>query len=813
MKISELCIRRPVMTTLLMFSIALAGFFAYGQLPIAAIPRIDVPTITVSARLPGASPDTMAVSVAAPLERQFASIAGITNITSSSVESGTSITLEFNLERNIDAAALDVQSAISVATRRLPADLEAPPAFRKVNPADSPVIFLALTSDTMPSSDINEFAETVMMPRLSTLSGVGEVTINGAQKRAVRIRYNFDALASRDISVEELRLAVSRIAGVGPLGSIRTSRQVYVLETKSAQATAAYFKPVVVAWRNGAPVRLQDVADVADSVEDDQAYAELDGKRSIIISIRRQPDANTVAVTDGVRQLIPQFQKDMPPSMNLNILSDRSESIRDSVHDVQLTLFITAFLVVLVILAFLRTWRATVIPAFALPLSIVGTFAGMYYFGFSLDNVTLLALTLALGFVVDDAIIVLENIVRYVEKGMPPLEAAIKGSKEIGFTVLSITLSLVAVFIPILLMGGVVGRFFFSFAVTISMAIMFSGFIALTLTPMLCARMLSHHEPHEAKPGMLARAFESGYDGMATAYRVSLDWSLRHRGLMLMLTLGTMVATAWAFTTVKKGFLPTEDTSIIIVRTEAQSDIAFPAMLERQRLVADAVRSDPDVLYINSNVAATAFNPTINRGSIFVQLKPPPRAGRARDDHGRAAPPAPPGRRHRRHPGVPGAAAELAHRQPLRCRRLSVHAIERRPGAALYRLRPADRAAQDDARLRRRHERPRTRRAPGDDRSRSRCPRALRRLAGNAALDALFDIRVAEDRDGLHLGERLRGDRRGGKDAAARPERPQPCFCARRRAASSSASIHSPASRLDRGRSQSRVRRSCRPSP
>jgi HAE1 family hydrophobic/amphiphilic exporter-1 len=622
MKISELCIRRPVMTTLLMASIALAGLFAYGQLPIAAIPRIDVPTITVSARLPGASPDTMAVSVAAPLERQFASIAGITNITSSSVEGATSVTLEFVLDRDIDAAALDVQSAISVATRRLPDDLEAPPAFRKVNPADSPVIFLALTSDTIPSSDINEFAETVMLPRLSTLPGVGEVNINGAQKRAIRIRYNFDAMASRGISVEELRASVSAIAGVGPLGSIRTSRQVYVLETKSAQASAAYFKPIVIAWRNGAPVRLQDVADVLDSVEDDQAYAELDGKRSIIISIRRQPDANTVAVTDGVRTLVPQFQKDMPPAMNLRILSDRSESIRDSVHDVQVTLIITAVLVVLVILAFLRTWRATVIPSFALPLSIVGTFAGMYYFGFSLDNVTLLALTLALGFVVDDAIIVLENIVRHIENGMKPFEAAIKGSTEIGFTVLSITLSLIAVFIPILLMGGVVGRFFFSFAVTISIAIMFSGFIALTLTPMLCARMLSTHDGHEAKPGLLGRIFEGGYAAMASGYRRSLDWSLNHRPLMLLLTLGTMVATVWAFGAVKKGFLPTEDTSIIIVRTEAQPDIAFPAMLERQRLVADAVRSDPDVLYINSQVAATSFNPTINRGSIFVQLKP-----------------------------------------------------------------------------------------------------------------------------------------------------------------------------------------------
>ena len=622
MKISELCIRRPVMTTLLMASIALAGLFAYQQLPIAAIPRIDVPTITVSAQMPGASPDTMAVSVAAPLERQFATIAGITNVTSASVEGATSITLEFSLDRNIDSAALDVQSAISVATRSLPEELPAPPSFRKVNPADSPVIILALTSDTTPAPEINEFAETVMLPRLSTLEGVGQVSISGAQKRAVRIRYDLDALAARGIAIEELRTAVSALAGVGPLGAIRTQRQVYVLETKSAEPTAAYFKPVVIAWRNGAPVRLQDVADVVDSVEDDQAYAQYNEKRSILIFIRRQPDANTVAVTDGVRNLVPQFRKDMPPTIDLSVLSDRSESIRDSVHDVQVTLIVTALLVILVILAFLRNWRATIIPAFALPLSIVGTFAGMYYFGFSLDNVTLLALTLALGFVVDDAIIVLENIVRYVEKGMPPFQAALKGAREIGFTVLSITLSLVAVFIPVLLMGGVVGRFFFSFAVTISMAIMLSGFIALTLTPMLCARLLNEKMVHQDNAGYLSRAFEAGYAAMANGYRRSLDWSLRHRNLMLLLTLGTMVATAWAFTTVKKGFLPVEDTSIIIVRTEAQSDIAFPAMLERQRLVAAALLTDPDVLYVNSNVARTSFNPTINRGSIFVQLKP-----------------------------------------------------------------------------------------------------------------------------------------------------------------------------------------------
>jgi HAE1 family hydrophobic/amphiphilic exporter-1 len=469
-----------------------------------------------------------------------------------------------------------------------------------------------------------------MMPRLSTLPGVGEVSIYGAQKRAVRIRYDFDALATRGISVEELRAAVTAIAGVGPLGSIRTDRQVYVLETKSAEATAAYFKPIVVAWRNGAPVRLQDVAEVQDSVEDDEAYAEYNGKSSIIVAVRRQPDANTVAVTDAVRGMVPEFQHDLPPTIQLRILSDRSESIRASVHDVELTLIVTAALVILVILAFLRNWHATIIPAFALPLSIIGTFAGMAYFGFSLDNVTLLALTLALGFVVDDAIIVLENIVRYIEQGMKPLEAAIKGSREIGFTVLSITISLVAVFIPILLMGGVVGRFFFSFAVTISMAIAFSGLIALTLTPMLCSRMLNEKSVHQDNAGVLSRAFEAGYAAMANAYRRTLDWSLSHRNIMLLLTVGTMVATLWAFATVKKGFMPTEDTSIIIVRTEAQSDIAFPAMLDRQRQVAAAVLTDPDVLYINSRVARTSFNPTINRGSIFVQLKPrSERGGRA----------------------------------------------------------------------------------------------------------------------------------------------------------------------------------------
>ena len=670
MRLSELCIRRPVMTTLVMASLLLGGFFGYRQLPIAAIPRIEVPTITVSVQYPGASPDTMAVSVAAPLERQFATIAGITSITSLSTQGNTQVALEFDLGRNIDAAALDVQSSISVAMARLPIDLPAPPAYRKVNPADSPIIFLALTSETAQSQEINEFAEKVMSPKLSTLPGVAQVTINGAQKRAVRIKYDLDALATRGISVEEVRVAVMALASVAPIGSIRTGQQYYVLDIKGAEPYAAYFKPALVAWRNGAPVRLQDIAKVEDSVEDDEARTEFNGVRSIIVSVQRQPDANTVAVTDAVHQMLPEFDRLLPPTIKLTVLSDRSESIRASVHDVQLTLMLTAVLVILVILAFLRTWRATFIPAIALPLSIIGTFAGMALFNFSLDNVSLLALTLALGFVVDDAIVVLENIVRYVEQGMKPFEAAIRGATEIGFTVLSITLSLVAVFIPILFMGGIVGRFFFEFAMTISIAILLSGFVSLTLTPMLCSRLLKVHHDREQRPNILSRAFEGAYDLMARGYRLTLDASLRVPWLMWTLTIGTVVATVVAFGAVKKGFLPTEDTNIIIVRTEAAPDIGFDAMLDRQRALAERILADPDVLYINSNVAQSFFNPTLNRGSIFVQLK-------ARNErHGQGSITDVQGRLRRSLASVAGIRAFPVPLQNLR--------IGSRSGAALY---------------------------------------------------------------------------------------------------------------------------------
>src|SRR5215813_7071420 len=517
---------------------------------------------------------------------------------------------------------------------------------------------------------MNEFADKVMSPRLSMLAGVAQVNIQGAQKQAVRIKYDLDALATRGISVEDIRQAVAAQANISPIGSIRTQNQIYILDVKGAEPKAAYFKPMIVAWRNDAPVRLQDIAKVEDSVEVEEARAEFNAMRSIIVSVQRQPDANTVQVTDAVHSILPQFERELPPTIKLSVLSDRSESIRDSVHDVQVTLILTAGFVIMVILAFLRAWRATFIPALALPLSIIGTFAGMAALGFSLDNVSLLALTLALGFVVDDAIVVLENIVRYVEQGMKPFDAAIKGAGEIGFTVISITCSLVAMFIPILFMGGIAGRFFFEFAMTISMAILLSGFVSLTLTPMLASRMLKAHHGDEARPGLLSRAFELGYNLMARGYRVTLDASLRVPWLMLLVTAGTLVATVYAFDIVKKGFLPVEDTSIIIVRTEAAPDIAFQAMVERQRLVAERIRTDPDVLYVNSNVQQTFFNPTLNRGSIFVQLKP----RNERKDRGTISEVQ--NRLRRSLAGIPGVRAFPVPLQNLR--------IGSRSGAALY---------------------------------------------------------------------------------------------------------------------------------
>jgi HAE1 family hydrophobic/amphiphilic exporter-1 len=620
--ISELCIRRPVMTTLVMIAVLLTGVFGYRLLPVAALPRVDMPTIQVSASLPGASPEIMASSVATPLERQFSTIAGVNSITSISGQGSTSITLQFDLDRDIDGAALDVQSALSVAARRLPDEMTTPPSFQKVNPANQPVILLALSSETLPLSQVNEYADSMMSPRLATLPGVAQVSIYGAQKFAVRVRFNPDALAAKGISVDEVQQALAAANSNSPVGSLDGSNQSFTLEASGPLAKAELYRPLVVAWRNGAPVRLSDVATVEDSVENEKLASWFNGTRSIVLAIQRQPDANTVAVTDAVKNLLPEFRRILPPSVNLEVLVDRSESIRESVHDVQFTLALTMALVVMVIFLFLRSLRATIIPALALPVSLVGTFGGMYLLGFSINNLSLLALTLSVGFVVDDAIVMLENIVRHVENGERPFEAALRGSREIGFTILSITISLVAVFIPVLFMGGVVGRLFNEFAVTISLAIVISGFVSLTLTPMLCARLLKGHQAPERHPGHFYRASERAFDAMLAGYRRTLDGALVHRRLMLLVTALSIGATVWAVGAIHKGFFPNEDTGLIFVSTEAAQDTSFEAMVERQKVVAQIVQSDPNVLLANSIVGIGGSAAAVNNGRIFVQLKP-----------------------------------------------------------------------------------------------------------------------------------------------------------------------------------------------
>ncbi|HEY8580964.1 MAG TPA: efflux RND transporter permease subunit, partial [Beijerinckiaceae bacterium] len=490
MSLPELCIRRPVMTTLLMMSFIVFGVFGYMKLPVAALPRVDFPTISVSANLPGASPETMASSVAAPLERAFATIPGISQMTSRSSNGQTNITLQFDLDRAIDGAALDVQSQISATLRRLPPELPAPPSFRKVNPADAPILFLVLKSGTMPLSVTNDYAEQVFAQQISQIPGVAQVMIFGQQKYAVRIEADPDAAAARGLTLNEIRNAVAAANSATPVGSIRGETRDAVLKATGQIERAEGYRDLVVAWRNGSPVRLSEIANVRDSVENDRTAAWFGQERAIMLGIFRQSDANTVAVVDAIRARMPQYEAQLPPSIEARVVMDRSESIRESVHDVQFTLALSVALVVLVIFMFLKTVAATIIPTLALPVSLIGTCAFMYVFGYSIDNISLLAITLAVGFVVDDAIVMLENIMRHIEEGMRPFEAALKGSREIAFTILSITMSLVAVFIPVLLMGGVVGRVFREFAVVISCAILVSGFVSLTLTPMLCARLL-----------------------------------------------------------------------------------------------------------------------------------------------------------------------------------------------------------------------------------------------------------------------------------------------------------------------------------
>jgi HAE1 family hydrophobic/amphiphilic exporter-1 len=595
------------------------GIFAYLFLPVAALPRTDFPVINVSASLPGAAPDTMANAVATPLIKQFATIAGIDTISSTSSQDQTSITIQFVLDRDIDAAAADVQSAIARVQRQLPVEMTTPPSYRKVNPADAPVLILALSSDIAPLQEIDAFAQQVISPSLSTIGGVAQVQVFGTQKYAVRVQLDPDALASRGIGVDEVQAAITAANASTPLGTLRNPSQSLTIQAQTGQTNAEQFGNVIVAVRNDRPVRLADVAKVLDSVENNQTASWYNGTRAILLGVYRQPEANTVEVVDRVKALIPSFDTQLPRATSLQILNDRSLSIREAVHDVQLTLWLVIALVVLVIFLFLRRITATIIPAVAVPISLIATLGAMYLFGFSINNISLLGLTLAVGLVVDDAIVMVENIYRHMEEdGMEPFEAALKGSREIGFTIISISISLVAVFIPVLLMGGIVGRVFNEFAVVVTTAILASAFVSLTLTPMMAARILSKPDPNERVPRW-SRIFEAGFASVLRGYDRSLQFTMRHQPWMLVLFFATLVGTVWLVMTTPKGFFPTEDISQLTVSTEARQDISFQAMTERQQQVEDLLRKSPYVANVASIVGGTSG---LNQGRLFVELKP-----------------------------------------------------------------------------------------------------------------------------------------------------------------------------------------------
>jgi HAE1 family hydrophobic/amphiphilic exporter-1 len=610
MNIASIFIKRPVMTTLVMLAIVLFGIMSYRQLPVSDLPNVDFPTIQVSASLPGASPETMASAVATPLERQFSTIAGLDSMSSASYLGSTSITLQFTLSRNLDAASQDVQSAIAAAARQLPPNMPAPPSYNKVNPADTPVFFLALTSDTMPPYQLDEYGETMMAQRISMVPGVAQVIVYGSQKYAVRVQLDPRQLASRGVGIDEVQNAIGNSNVNLPTGVMNGPFTAYTVQANGQLFRAQDYRPLTVAYRNGAPVHLEELGRVLDDVENNQTAAWFLNKRGLILAIQKQPGTNTVEVADSIRTLLPKFRKELPASVNLEIHRDRSQSIRDSVSDVKFTLLLTLFLVVLVIFLFLRNVSATVIPSLALPLSIFGTFAVMYLFNYSLDNLSLMALTLSVGFVVDDAIVMLENIVRHMEMGKPPLEAAFAGSREIGFTILSMTISLAAVFIPILFMGGILGRLFHEFAVTIGAAILVSGFVSLSLTPLLASRFLRPHA--EEHHGKLYQKSEKVFDWTLSSYERGLRWVLRHRATTMVVSAIILAATVWLFMIVPKGFIPNEDQGQIFINIEAAQGISFGDLVRHQLAAAEIVIHEPGV--------ATFFSSCGSRGASNVGI-------------------------------------------------------------------------------------------------------------------------------------------------------------------------------------------------
>jgi HAE1 family hydrophobic/amphiphilic exporter-1 len=620
MNVSEIFIRRPVMTTLVMAAIMIFGAFGWRLLPVSDLPSVDYPTIQVSTTLPGASPSTMASAVATPLEKQFSTIAGVDSMTSVSAVGLAQITIQFTLERNIDAAAQDVQSAIAKALKQLPPNLPTPPTYNKVNPADTPILFLAMSSATLPLSTVDDYAENLLAQRISMVNGVAQVGVFGPQQFAVRVQADPNKLAAYGLGIDQVAQAVAAGNVNQPLGTLYGQHQAFTIQDNGQLKNAAAFRPLIVAYRNGNPVRLQEVANVIDSVQNDKVAAWFNGTRGIVLTVQRQPGVNTVAVVDEIKKQLPNLRASIPAAVNLDLIFDRSESIRQSVKDVQRTLMLTVCLVVMAIFVFLRNVSATVIPSLALPMSIVGTFAAMKLAGFSLDNLSLMALTLSVGFVVDDAIVMLENIVRHMENGEPPMEAALKGSREIGFTIVSMTLSLSAVFIPVLFMSGLLGRLLHEFAVTIICAVLISGFVSLSLTPMMCSRFV--HSVREQTHGRLYNVFEKLFNNWRALYERTLRVAMEYRRMTLAIALATFAATVVLIVIIPKGFFPDEDTNQIFCITEASQDISFDAMKEHQRKAAAIVAANTNVAAFMSAIGAGGSSVSPNQGRLFMRLKP-----------------------------------------------------------------------------------------------------------------------------------------------------------------------------------------------
>jgi hydrophobe/amphiphile efflux-1 (HAE1) family protein len=620
MNISEPFIRRPIATSLLMLGILVFGIGAYGLLPVAALPNVDFPTIVVSVNYPGASPDTMASAVATPLEQQFAAIPALDQMTSTSGIGSLSITLQFDLSRSIDAAAEDVQQAINAASGLLPTDLPTPPTYRKTNPADRPVLIYAVHSDSLPIYRVDDFAYTILAQKLSTVPGVSESRIFGQQPYAAHVQINPEALASRGLGFEDVRNALTATTLDRPKGSLEGVHQTYTLDTNDQLFNAAAFNNVIIAYRNGAPVRVKDVGKAIDSVQNVRTGAWYNDTVAEGLAIQRQAGANTIELVDTIKAMVPKIMESFPPSLHVVLLSDRSLVIRAAVRDVQFTMMVTITLVIIVIFLFLRTLWATIIPSMAVPLSLLGTLAVMYAVGYSLDNISLMALTISVGFIVDDAVVMIENIMRYIEQGMRPFDAALKGAGQIGFTIISITFSLIAVFIPLLFMGGIIGRLFREFAVTVSVAVVASAAISLTLTPVLCSLFLKEQGHQTA--GHLNRALEGGFNWMLRAYDRGLSFVFRHQLPTLLSTLALIFLTGYLYVIIPKGFFPEQDTGFIFGQGDTREDTSFLAMAGLTHQIVDIVRKDPDVSGILSFTGASAYNPTENTARVFIQLKP-----------------------------------------------------------------------------------------------------------------------------------------------------------------------------------------------